>query len=450
MQQPKRYSIVGVGGRSGMWRDAAAFEFSSTSTLVGICDSNAGRVRRAQEELSENENLDVPGYAAEDFDKMVEETKPNVIIVTTPDHLHDYYICRSLELDCDVVTEKPMTTDEDKCQRILDAKQRTGRNITVSFNYRFAPPRTQVKDLLMSGVIGDVHSVDFHWNLDVHHGADYFRRWHRRKENSGGLLVHKATHHFDLVNWWLSSVPTKVYATGHRHFYTPATAERYGLKSRTDRCHTCPEAPNCPFVMDLEGNEKLKKLYLDNEGYDGYFRDGCVFSPDIDIEDSMYVTADYRNGVKLSYSLNAFLPWEGYMVAFNGSKGRLEHQCQESVYINADGSVPGALEEKGTWLHIYPHWQPAYGVDLWRGQGGHGGADPIMLRYIFDPDNQPADKYMRTADERAGAWSVLTGVAANHAIENGRPFEIDELVDGLSMPEYPPMPGAEEPLPTRK
>ena len=61
----------------------------------------------------------------------------------------------------------------------------------------------------MSGVIGDVLSVDFHWMLDTHHGADYFRRWHRNKQNSGGLMVHKATHHFDLVNWWLSSVPER-------------------------------------------------------------------------------------------------------------------------------------------------------------------------------------------------------------------------------------------------
>ena len=52
----------------------------------------------------------------------------------------------------------------------------------------------------MSGVIGNVVSVDFHWLLDTRHGADYFRRWHRNKRNSGGLLVHKATHHFDLVN----------------------------------------------------------------------------------------------------------------------------------------------------------------------------------------------------------------------------------------------------------
>ena len=88
----------------------------------------------------------------------------------------------------------------------------------------------------MSGAIGDVLSVDFHWMLDTSHGADYFRRWHGEKENSGGLMVHKSTHHFDLVNWWLSSIPEAVYASGHRKFYTPHQADRYGLTNRADRC----------------------------------------------------------------------------------------------------------------------------------------------------------------------------------------------------------------------
>ena len=53
---------------------------------------------------------------------------------------------------------------------------------------------------LASGTIGKVISVHFEWMLDTVHGADYFRRWHRLKEKSGGLMVHKSGHHFDLVS----------------------------------------------------------------------------------------------------------------------------------------------------------------------------------------------------------------------------------------------------------
>ena len=65
--------------------------------------------------------------------------------------------------------------------------------------------------------------------LDTSHGADYFRRWHREKDKSGGLLVHKSTHHFDLVNWWLASSPKTVFAMGGLRFYGRENAEGRGV-----------------------------------------------------------------------------------------------------------------------------------------------------------------------------------------------------------------------------
>lgn len=303
----------------------------------------------------------------------------------------------------------------------------------------------------MSGVIGDIKSVDFHWMLDTTHGADYFRRWHRNKRNSGGLLVHKATHHFDLINWWLSTVPESVYATGSRQFYTPETADRYGLSQRTDRCLACPESVKCPFFMDLQTDGIRKTLYLEQEHHDGYFRDRCVFSPEIDIEDNLQVIVNYRNRVSLSYSLNAFMPWEGYTVAFNGSKGRLEHICMETSYTSGDGSVPGELVPQGTKISVHPHFQAAYDVEVDEGGGGHGGADPLLMADIFAPEPSP-DPYLRAADHRAGAYSILTGIAANRSIEEARPIRVDSLVQRLDFPDYPPMPSSDEqidPLPLK-
>lgn len=442
----KRFAQVGTGGRAIMFQNAIIEGHPDTCELVGLCDLNEGRLKWTVEETRQK-GVSVKGYSADQFDQMIREQKPDCIIVTTKDSLHDEYICRAMELGCDVITEKPMTTDATKCQRILDTQKRTGRKVTVTFNYRYAPPRTQIKELLMSGVIGDVLSVDFEWLLNTRHGADYFRRWHRNKENSGGLMVHKATHHFDLVNWWISSVPETVYANGKREFYTPRTADRYGLTNRGDRCQGCPEAPKCPFYVDLASTQGWRNLYYNNEKFDGYFRDRCVFSPDIDIEDTMNVIVRYQNNVTLSYALNAFTPWEGYMISFNGTRGRLEHRCQESVYISGDGTVPGTLKTGETWTRICPQWETAYDVDLWVGEGGHGGADPVMLRYIFDPENQPEDKYMRASDQRAGAWSILTGVAANRSMDTGLPVRIDELVTGLEAPEYPAMPDATGSIP---
>ena len=442
----KRYALVGVGSRSEMYREAVLKTYAAHSQMVGYCDLNLGRLKLAQAKARAMAGVEVPIYEAKDFDRMIRETKPEVVIVTTKDATHDHYIIRTMELGCDVMTEKPMTTDEHKCRAIFDAKRKTDRRLIVNFNYRYSPPRTQVKDLLMSGVIGDVLSVDFHWMLNTQHGTDYFRRWHSNKANSGGLMVHKATHHFDLVNWWLSAVPVSVMATGKREFYTPKMAKRLGLQSHHERCHTCPEKDKCTFFLDLAGSPSLKELYLDNEQYDGYFRDRCVFRPDIDIEDTMNVLVRYNTGTTMSYSLNAFNAWEGYHVVFNGTKGRLEHKVEEKVYINGDGSVPGALQKDGTYIRIYPLRGPAYGVAVSEGIGGHGGGDDLMLADRFLPE-PPADKYLRAADQRAGAYSILTGIAANHSFISGKSVEIADLVPNISLPDYPAMPTHDEPVP---
>ncbi len=443
----KRYAQVGVGGRSIMFTNAILGEWKESSELVAICDNNAGRLALREKVIAELGGS-VKTYPAEQFDRMIEECRPDVVIVTTKDCFHDTYIVRAMELGCDVITEKPMTTDAAKCQAILDTRKRTGLSCRVTFNYRYAPPRSQLKELLMSGVIGEVHSVDFQWLLNTRHGADYFRRWHRNKANSGGLMVHKATHHFDLVNWWLSTVPETVTARGKRQFYTPKTADRLGLQGRAERCLDCSVAGKCPYHLDMRGIDGIRTLYLENEQYDGYFRDRCVFSDKIDIEDNMHLIVSYRSGAIMSYSLHAFMPWEGFIIAFNGSKGRLEHVCQESVYINGDEQVPGELVPEGTHTRIFPHFRKPYEVELWTGKGGHGGGDPVLLNDLLSED-PPADKYLRAADHRAGAYSILTGVAANVSMaENNRVVHVHELVSGLEEPDYPPMPSPDEPIDT--
>jgi len=444
MGSRRRYAQVGLGGRSQMYTEAVLETYAHCCEMVGFGDSNEGRARLAAE-YAKAKGADVPVYAAGDFERMIEEQKADCVIVTTKDCWHDEYICRAMELGCDAITEKPMTTEAEKCQRIIDTQRKTGKKCTVTFNYRYAPPSTQVKDLLVSGVIGDVLSVEFHWLLDTSHGADYFRRWHRNKENSGGLMVHKATHHFDLVNWWLSAVPESVFAMGQRKFYTPHTAERYGLTNRAERCRECPESKQCRFYLDMGAHEGMKTLYLDNEQYDGYFRDRCVFSDLIDIEDTMNVLVSYNTGAKMAYSLNAFSPWEGFLVCFNGSKGRLERKEVESTYVSGDGKTPHQVAQDQSYVRVYPHFGQPYSVEEWTGEGGHGGGDPLLLDDIFNPTPKP-DKYLRAADQRSGAYSILTGVASNRSMRTGQVVQIADLVHDIGQPDYPTMPSPDEPL----
>jgi predicted dehydrogenase len=442
----KRYAIVGTGARSQMYQDALYYGYTDHAELVAICDTNAGRLKLAQERANRNKAPIPQSYLATDFDKMLAEHRPDHVIVTTVDCFHHEYIIRAMQAGCDVITEKPMTNTSERCQQILDAIEKTGRKCRVTFNYRYSPPRTQIKDLLMSGIVGDILSVDFHWLLNTHHGADYFRRWHRQKKFSQGLLLHKATHHFDLVNWWLSAVPTEVYATGKREFYTPVMAKRMGLEGAHDRCLTCPEKEKCGFYLDLAASPALKELYLDNENFDNYHRDQCVWSPDIDIEDTMNVLVKYDNNVTMAYSLNAFNAWEGYTIAFNGTKGRLEQTTVENIYVSGTATTQGAIKPKGITTTFIPIRGPAQNFEAWSAEGSHGGGDKVLLDDLFLP-NPPKDKYQRAADQRAGAASLLIGAAANKCFATGKPVKIADIITGLKSPDYPAMPTHEDRVP---
>jgi predicted dehydrogenase len=370
-------------------------------------------------------------WKAADFETMIRETRPDIVIVTTMDRTHDDYIVRALRAGCDVITEKPMTIDEQRALRILDAIEETGRQVRVAFNYRYAPHHSKIRELLMNETIGDVFSVHFEWLLNTEHGADYFRRWHREKRNSGGLLVHKSTHHFDLMNFWLGSYPERVYAEGGLRFYGKENAEKRGVSQFYPRAHGYATAKDDPFSLHMEENAQLKALYLDAEHEDSYYRDQSVFSDGITIEDTLSVLVKYQNQVQMTYSLNAYLPWEGLNVVFNGSRGRLEMKLVEMSYVNAGGDRENEGSLESCDITVFPMFAAPYKADFSVGAGGHGGGDNAMLADLFgEPEHDPLK---RAADHRAGAMSILTGIAGNISMQQQRPvwFKEFELVSRL-------------------
>ncbi|WP_110876616.1 Gfo/Idh/MocA family protein [Franconibacter helveticus] len=421
----KHYALVGTGGRAGLYIDAIGGKWRESAKLVAFCDSNQTRMHYANGLLEKAGAQPASLWQAEHFEAMIRETRPETIIVTTMDRTHDEYIVRALRAGCDVITEKPMTIDEPRALRILDAIEETGRQVRVAFNYRYAPHHSKVRELLMNGTIGEVFSVHFEWLLNTEHGADYFRRWHREKRNSGGLLVHKSTHHFDLMNFWLNSYPQRVYAEGDLRFYGRENAEKRGVKDFYPRAHGYTAAKDDPFALHMADNPQLKGLYLDAEHEDNYYRDQSVFSDGITIEDTMSVLVKYQNQTQLTYSLNAYLPLEGLNVVFNGSRGRLEMKLVENSYVNGGGlrEAEGSLDRCD--ITVYPLFGAPWKAEFAMGEGGHGGGDNAMLADLFgEPGDDPLK---RAADHRAGALSILTGIAANRAIAQQRPVHFSEF-----------------------
>jgi len=422
----KRYAIVGLGSRARFFYQALASTYAENSEIAAFCDINQGRMNYANSVLVNELGADpVPTYPAWGFERMIEEAKPDVVLVTSIDRTHHIYIIKAMEMGCDVITEKPLTVDAEKCQAILDTVKKTGRGLRVTFNYRYAPHNTKIRELIRDGVIGYVTSVHFEWLLDTQHGADYFRRWHRDKRNSGGLLVHKSTHHFDLVNFWLAAQPRTVFAMGDLLFYGRENAERRGMRQFYYRATGSKAAENDPFALDLRANPSLEKMYLENEECDGYLRDQSVFGDGISIEDTMAVVVRYNTKAILTYSLNTYMPWEGYRVAFNGTKGRIQvHVCEKSyVSGGAQVSAEGAAESKD--IVVFPMFEEPYKVTVEEAEGGHGGGDPVLLRDLFgEPQDDP---FKRAASHIDGALSIAVGIAANESMRTGQAVQVKDL-----------------------
>ncbi len=429
MSEKKRYAIVGTGSRAGMFVNAITVTYKDTAELVAFCDLSQTRMDWYNAQLSEQLDMPaLPTYPANDFDKMIAENKPDTVIVTTIDAWHHQYIVRAMELGCDVISEKPMTTDIEKLKAIYDTIDKTGKSLRVTFNYRYAPAYTQYRKIIMDGTIGRPLSVDFSWVLDTSHGADYFRRWHREKHNSGGLLVHKSTHHFDLVNWWIDSYPKHVFAMGDLLFYGKDNAEARGESYDYERYTGAESAKDDPFALFLDEKEAFKGLYADAEAETGYIRDRNVFGEPITIEDTMNVSVRYRNGVLLSYNLIAYAPWEGLRVAVTGTKGRVEMAITENVtHLKSDKSASASKGAfKDTVIQVFPMFGEAYEVDVPMGEGGHGGADPVMLEQIF-AENPPADPFHRAASHIDGAASILVGISANQSMASAQMINVSDL-----------------------
>lgn len=435
----KRYAVVGTGNRSQMYIEAAARTFSDQAELVGLCDINPERLEYYNRFLRDrcDNHAPVPLFGADRFDEMVTTVKPDVVIVTSIDRTHHYYGCRAMELGCDVISEKPMTIDAEKCQQIINTQKRTGRSYRVTFNYRYAPRHVKVKELLMQGICGEITGVHFEWLLDTSHGADYFRRWHRNKCNSGGLLIHKATHHFDMVNWWLDSIPETVFAMGDLKFYGRINAERRGVTEFYSRARNNPIAARDPFALHIRPDDKFHMgLYYNAEEHDGYYRDQSVFGDGIDIEDNMSVMVRYANKAVMTYSLCAHQPWEGLRIAFNGTRGRLEFNHVERAVTRPDQdmSVFG-LEDEGTTdpvrgavpdIVFQPHWGKTQVFEYQEETSGHGGGDSRLLRNLFVGVDE--DPYHLAADFHDGANSILVGIGANISMRTGQPVQVQKLI----------------------
>jgi predicted dehydrogenase len=425
-----RYAVCGLSNRAiGAYIPALtdSSPFAGYGELVAILDQDAARMQ-AYRDLK---GLDVPYYTSEAFDRMIEETRPDVVIVTVPDGAHAEYIVKALEQDLDVVTEKPMVIDGDQALAVIHAERQSRGSVRVTHNYRYVQAHMQIKRMIQAGLLGRITNVELSWNIDTFHGSSYFYRWNRDRALSGGLTITKGCHHFDLVNWWLGDVPAQVFAYGALNYYgaksphNPAVAEGRAYSTSEQLTH-CPYrrrwAPGLTTPEDDHLRPGEPSFSLPNPVQYPPERPLYIYDEEIAIEDTYSAVVRYRKGASLAYSANFSAPWEGYTLGINGTHGRLE-----SIHYTAPSRCPFPTSDRQT-ITYFPIFGERQIHETRVVAGGHGGADPLLMRDLFTGLSQESKELEISATSIDGAYAVVVGEAIWRSVQENRPIAIAELL----------------------
>jgi len=189
-ESKKRCAVVGIGNRAHSWIGGIVERHPSVTELVGLCDVEVARCQDINEAYKSH------AAVYDDYDRMLAETKPDLVIVVSPERYHREHIVKALDSGCDVATEKPLCTriEDAEAIMVMAAEQRNGRKIFMAFNYRHIPLCSKIREMVITGAIGLPVSMDLTWYLDYRgHGTSYFRRWHRLMRESGGLQARSRT-----------------------------------------------------------------------------------------------------------------------------------------------------------------------------------------------------------------------------------------------------------------
>ena len=433
----KRYALCGLSTRAiyqfvlpliGKNREGGP-NFDDKAELVGILDADRARV----EAFFAKVGVSIPIYPAKAIRRMIKETKPDTLIVVGPDATHCAHIVAGLKAGCDVIAEKPMVISCKQVQRVQEAEQRNGRRVSVAHNYRYTPTHKRLKRMIQGGELGRIVNVEFTYNLDTWHGSSYFYRWNRMREMSGGLSIHKCCHHFDLANWWLGDIPEEVFAFGGLNYYGPNGAIR-PRDAQGKPLSPEEEKRQCPiFRKHYTGKADASSNFI-SPGWDEFGLPYAVQYPTgepryiyddaIKIEDTYSAVVRYRSGATMAYSCNFCTPWEGYVLAMNGTKGRVEivHRSDPDPTGKTNPAADSGL------ITFYPLFGGKQLIEIPAVAGGHGGADFAIQNDLFGSVAQESQELKLVADSQAGALAIAMGEAVWRSIASGRPVNIAKML----------------------
>ncbi|MGI6367920.1 MAG: Gfo/Idh/MocA family protein [Anaerolineae bacterium] len=377
-----RIGMIGVTGRGRLWRHW--HDPQGRSRVVGGADIDPARLKSFYEEHGGDP------FVTTDYRRLLERDDVDAIAVTSPDWLHAEFAVAALQAGKHVFCEKPLAISVEDCDSILRAWRNSGRHLMVGFNMRYMAHFRTIKEIVNSGVIGEIKAVWVRHFVGM--GSDfYFHDWHARQANTFSLLLQKGSHDIDMIHWITGKYTRRVAAFGGLDMFG-------GDRPNDLTCPTCPERDVCPEALSGP-------------------RVQCAFRQEVDVEDNQVMIMELEGGIKASYLQCHFTPDYHRNYTFIGTEGRVENSEPE-------GKVWVKTRQGPSWRSLADRT-----YEVKPAAGGHGGADPVICR---DFVAMCLDGKEPEATPLAGRMSVVAGIAGAQSLRSGgQPMEVAPVPDDL-------------------
>jgi predicted dehydrogenase len=315
-----------------------------------------------------------PSMVFKDWREFLKMKRTDAVVVSTMDREHVGPALASLDLGCDLLLEKPMAVTLKDCEAIAAAQERTGRIVTVCHSMRYHSGFAKVKELLDSGVVGDIVTLDQLEQVAYWHYAHAFIRGNWANEGrSSFMLLAKSCHDLDYISYLIGKPCKKVSSFGALNYFKRENAPA----GSTDRCTDgCAVERTCPFSaikLYTEGNLKewpaawigtevhTKKAHMDAIKTGRFGR--CVWRADNDVVDHQVVLMEFGGNVTATFTMTGFTQRIGRIVRINGTKGELLFDEEQSLITLRVFGKDGAKK-----------------IKIRQESGGHGGSDERVVK----------------------------------------------------------------------
>jgi predicted dehydrogenase len=310
---PVSMIVVGAGQRGAGYARWAGRN-PGRASVVAVAEPDP--VRRAR--LAAEHGI-AAGNAVADWRPLAERGRlADAVLICTQDRMHAEPAEAFAALGYHILLEKPMAPDEAACRRIVAAVEQAGCILAVGHVMRYTPYTRAVKEIVDSGQLGDIMSVQHLEPVGFwHHAHSYVRGNWRRGDIAASMLMAKSCHDLDWLQYILGRVPLRVSSFGSLTHFTPASRP----EGAADRCAGCTAEADCPYSAPRFYGELLRRgehgwplsVIVDEftpAALDAALRDGpygrCVYACDNDVVDHQVVALEFPGAVTATFTMTAF------------------------------------------------------------------------------------------------------------------------------------------------